>query len=151
MKSHLIAAFMLITASSAIAVEANPKTFVTALYKRYDGPNADMLGGGADKNFSSSLLALIRADRGPGGEIGRIDYDPICGCQDAKGLKLVSVKVKRVSAASVHAVSRFQIDATPRVIDLILIRTPDGWRVNDVNPDGTGSLRAYLGDGKPNG
>lgn len=147
MRSFLIAVVMLAAASPAIAVEM-PKAFVTALYKTYDNPDADPLGKSARKIFSPSLLALIRADKAPDGEVGKLDYDPICGCQDADGLKLLSVTVKPVSAASVHAISKFRIGATIRTVDLTLIRTPIGWRVDDVNPDGTGSLRSYLGDGK---
>lgn len=148
MKSLLIAAVMLAAAPPVIAVEANPKNFVTALYKTYDNSDADPLGSGARKIFSPSLLALIRADKAPNGEVGKLDYDPICGCQDAEGLKLLSVTVKPLSAASIHAVSRFRISATIRTVDLTLIKTPAGWRVDDINSDGAGSLRAYLGDGR---
>ncbi|QYE33865.1 YbjP/YqhG family protein [Polymorphobacter sp. PAMC 29334] len=141
----LLAATMLL-AAPVLAAEATPTTFVTALYHAYDKPDADPLGRGAGKVFSPSLLALVRAARAPNGEVGKLDFDPICACQDADGLRLLSVTTKHVFGKNANVVSKFRISATERVVDLTLIKTTAGWRVDDVSSAGVGSLRRLLAD-----
>lgn len=144
MNRALMAATMFLAASPVIAVESTPNSFVTSLYQIYRNPDADPLGGSAKKIFSPGLLALIRADKVRSGEVGKLDYDPICGCQDADGLKLLAVTIKPLSATYVHAISKFRISATTKAVDLTLIKTSAGWRVDNVFSTDTGSLRDYL-------
>jgi hypothetical protein len=45
--------------------------------------------------FSPSLINLIHRDqrRTPRGYVGKLDYDPICSCQDFDGLQLTEVRI----------------------------------------------------------
>jgi hypothetical protein len=69
---------------------SSAKQFVESVYKRYekDGIGVPFGGPYAHRFYHSSLLALMRADEkavGPG-EVGVLDGDPICGCQDRDGI-----------------------------------------------------------------
>ena len=71
------------------------KAFTTALYSAYATGSPDYVGANPERTFSPELLALIRKDQAntPAGEVGILDGDPICDCQDAEGLKLTDAKV----------------------------------------------------------
>jgi hypothetical protein len=71
------------------------KTFVTGLYAAYaKHPGPDYLGRQAKTVFSPALLDLMRRDaaRTPKGDVGTLDGDPICNCQDY-GITAVQVAV----------------------------------------------------------
>ena len=142
--NRLLLIATLFLAAPVVAVEATPTVFVTSLYRAYANSDADPLGRGAGRIFTPSLLALIRADRAPAGEVGKLDYDPICACQDADGLTLLSVAVGSKSETKARATARFRIRATIRTVDLALVKTRGGWRVDDVRSAGAESLRRYL-------
>ena len=52
-----------------------------------------------------------------------------------------------MSVKTAHVVSKFRISATEQVVDLTLVRTTAGWRVDDVSLAGAGSLRHLLAGG----
>jgi hypothetical protein len=74
----------------AQAQDANSaKQFVESLYKLYakDGKGVPFTGPQARRDYDSSLLALMRADeKAAAGDVGVLDGDPICGCQDWEGI-----------------------------------------------------------------
>jgi Protein of unknown function (DUF3828) len=60
------------------------ESFLTGLYATYQSPTVpDFLGKSADTLFTPALLQLIREDQKiPQGNVGMLDYDPLCDCQD---------------------------------------------------------------------
>jgi len=87
------------------------RAFVRGLYAQYghpkasDGPN--VLGPSAAKVFSPQLLQLIRKSdkETPKGDVGVLDFDPVCSCQDPDGLRLASLDVKPGAAGAAMAVA----------------------------------------------
>jgi len=81
------------------AQDANSaKSFVESLYRHYvnHGPGLDYSGAKALKYFDASLNALLVADVkavGPN-EVGVLDGDPICSCQDWDGIWDLKIDVQ---------------------------------------------------------
>ncbi len=144
----LLAAPLLPGAPAATTPPVPPEPFVRALYAAYADPrDLGPLGPRAPTIFSTSLLALIRADQGAARDgPGKLDGDPICDCQDPGGLRLLSVTLAPGNTASAARVTaRFRIMADPRSVTLHLVNTPNGWRVDDVSVPDDPSLRRTLG------
>jgi hypothetical protein len=124
---------------------ADATRFVTGLYAAYARSEPDYLGRQAGRVFTPRLLALIRRDeRAARGEVGALDGDPICDCQDPGGLKLTWVGVDHFHPG--HAAVRVEL-AFPdgrRVITLDLAAAHGAWRVDDVHSQSTPSLVRYL-------
>jgi hypothetical protein len=124
--------------------------FVQAIYARYSGaqgPGPDFLRKDGQDVFSPTLLRLIKSDvdATPQGFAGRLDFDPICSCQDPDGLRVESITV---DPAKKHLVLTSVVlhysDSTSKTVRLTLVFTKDGWRVDDVGSATVPSLRKFL-------
>jgi hypothetical protein len=75
------------TSGASAQTPADGRAFVTGLYGAYNGGEPDYLGRQAGAVFSPRLLSLVRKDQAatPEGEVGALDWDPICDCQDSTG------------------------------------------------------------------
>ncbi len=117
--------------------------FVAALYDRYGHGDPEYLGRDGPSVFDPSLLRLIRRDQtraGPG-YVGALDWDPICGCQDADGLKLVGVNTLSAGPTKAQATAKLSFPSGgPIAIRLDLIRVGGAWRVSDIHERETPSL-----------
>jgi hypothetical protein len=137
--------------AAAPAAEAQTLTdaraFVTGLYHGYaGGHDVDYLGAGIRRVFSPRLIALIRGDeQAAHGEVGWLDGDPICDCQDPDGIRLVGLEVS--SPGSGRAVARAHVrfaDHKAETITLDLVSVRGHWRVDDVETAETPSLAKAL-------
>jgi hypothetical protein len=124
------------------------RQFVTAIYQAYSRPDApSSLDPTQERRiFSPALLADIRRDRPASGEVGKLDHDPLCDCQDPDGLKVISITVAPAThgRAVAHVRLMFNVAITP--ITLTLVETHSGWRVDDVGTASSTSLRKFLID-----
>ncbi|MDE1162969.1 MAG: DUF3828 domain-containing protein [Acidobacteriaceae bacterium] len=100
-----------------------------------------------EKVYTPALIHLFHDDqrRAGKGNIGKLDFDPLCSCQDAGGLKYalgpISMSGFTTSKVTVHlSDSNFSSNIT-----LFLRRTPKGWRIDDVQTNKIASLRQFLG------
>jgi hypothetical protein len=106
-----IAAAYLASVASPVAAAADAagaRAFAEKLYSHYpSNPNGiefDPTGKNAREVFDPGLIAAFREDaRLARGEVGFVDADPLCQCQDDSGLKpkVVSVRVTGPHAADV--------------------------------------------------
>jgi hypothetical protein len=145
------AGWLALSASAARAQDAaSAQTFVTGLYAAYrHHPGPDYLGPVAKDVFSARLLALIRRAALANGEVGALDGDPICDCQDASGLRLrelttVSQAIAGRPSGKLIATVRLRGPDGSRTLRLDLIAVDGHWRVDDVHTHDTPSLAAYL-------
>ncbi len=130
---------------------AAPEAFVRSTYNRYDAKSAaspDFLGRDGPSVFTPALLRLIRSDERhtPRGDVGKLDGDPICDCQDPDGLEVASVQIDRQqqNTATAKVDLHFPSESRLRHIRLRLILLPQGWRIDDISTDDTPSLRKLL-------
>ncbi len=123
--------------------------FVAGLYHAYQRSQPDYLGHQGASVFSPRLLALIRRDeRNAHGEVGALDGDPICDCQDPGGVRLTTLSVARSGAGRATARVRLHFPDGPRALVLDLASVAGQWRVDDVHTRGTPSLARLLGGGQ---
>jgi hypothetical protein len=141
---------LLIAAAAAVPARAQEltqaRTFVEGLYAAYRrSPGPDYVGRQAAKVFSPALVALMRRDaaRTPEGEVGTLDGDPICNCQDYE-IRGVNVTVKPAGPGKAVAVARFRNLGQPQTVTLDLVAVGHAWRVDDVHAEGTPSLVALF-------
>ncbi len=125
------------------------RRFVQGLYAGYQHGEPDYLGKGADRVFSVRLLGLIRADQKatPDGDVGALDGDPICDCQDQQITDVV-VDVTPLAPGHVRARVRFHNLGQPHDMTLDLAMGRRGWRVDDIHTKDTPSLIRYLRDNR---
>jgi hypothetical protein len=124
------------------------RTFVTGLYSAYQRqPGSDYLGKQMGDVFAPDLIALIRREAAsvPKGDVGALDGDPICDCQDWQISKVeVTIAAPRPGAAEAEV--RFQNAGEPRQVRLDLVAVQGRWRVADVHTQDMPSLVKLLRD-----
>jgi hypothetical protein len=122
----------------------SPRAFVQQLYSSYANPNFNPLER-PERIFAPPLSGAISKDqRLARGEVGFLDGDPLCDCQDTLGMRsrIVSLVAKGPSARA-HILLRFAGTSDKRDIRLSLVLTPAGWRIADV---GTKEEKSLLHD-----
>ena len=97
--------------------------------------------------ITPGLMKLIDADAKAAarrGEPPRLDGNPFIDAQDFD-IKSFTVEVQDVAPARAVATVRFKNEAAVNdgLIILALVKTGDGWRIDDFRGD-SGSLRKYL-------
>jgi len=138
----LLAVFVPAGLSSAQDADS-AKAFLASIYRHYDnGGNGINIGDrNANRYFAASLLALVRADAraaGPG-NVGAIDADPVCACQDWDGIWNLDIVVKVEASGHAEAAVSFSIsppqshqkDASRR-LSIKLVSEHGAWRIDDV-------------------
>lgn len=151
MKTWILAAAAaaLLAAPAAAQPSGSAETFVRSLYARYyETTSNDEQRGPQWRNesvYAPALVSLLRREQQlSGGEVGFIDADWICQCQDYANLRLGDLRVTPRGRDRAAADVRFTIDGGPYHVRLLLLRTPRGWRVEDVDPDEGENLVAGL-------
>ncbi len=126
-------------------------TFVRHLYGQYEHPSTpngpNIFGKRAASVFSPGLLAIIRrSERAtPKGDVGKLDFDPVCSCQDSDGLKLKGLRVTMNGTGKALATAMlFFPEPTTIEVRLSLIYTPQGWRIDDIWTKDVPGLRKFL-------
>jgi Protein of unknown function (DUF3828) len=122
------------------------RTFVESLYKLYTkgGEGVPLSRPHESRYYHSSLLALMRADEkavGPG-DVGAIDGDPVCGCQDWEGIWNLHIDIQLQSPDRAVADASFALSAPAhggsqdaRRIIMTLVPENGKWRIWDVRDD----------------
>jgi len=134
-------------APTALAQDlASARRFVTGLYSAYHGDGPDYLGRQAAAVFSPRMLALIRLDRArtPNGDVGALDGDPICDCQDFDKLRMAGLKIATPAQGRAVATVRLRDASEARTVTLYLVPSASGWRIDDIGTADTPSLAAFL-------
>jgi hypothetical protein len=132
-------------AAAAPAAAETPRGFMERLYAYYSAHDYSPFKH-PERVFAPRLLAAIKEDeRLARGEVGYLDGDPVCQCQDAGGLKarVTSVRMQGAAKASV-AVAIGLTGYKPRPAQFSLVRTTAGWRIADVSSPDEKSLLAGL-------
>jgi len=118
------------------------KTFLVSVYRHYqpDGIGVDTVGPRARLYFHSSLVALMRADeRAASPNVGAIDADPVCACQDWNGIWDLKIDVHPEAPGRARAVVSFSLSAPGdhaadalRKLSITLVAENGAWRIYDI-------------------
>ncbi len=126
---------------AAAVAGTNPRIFVEKLYSSYANSSFSPLDR-PERIFAPPLTHAIKEDqRLARGEVGFLDGDPLCDCQDTAGMRprIVSLVVSKTNA-SARVFLSFAGTSDSRDIRLKLLLTRSGWRVADVVTKGEPSL-----------
>ena len=136
----MILLFLAALAAQPTAADT-PQSFLRHVYAGYTKQGFSPLEEPA-KVFAPTLTAAIAKDSS-GGEVGYLDGDPLCDCQDFERLTASVQSIRRPTRTS--AVARVHVDlggGATRDLRLSLIHTKAGWRIADVaSTDGRSLLR----------
>lgn len=149
-----LAAFLLCGECCA-QTAAGAKIFLASVYRHYQfgGKGIDFEGPAAPLYYHSSLVALFRQDikaNGPG-NAPAIDFDPICSCQDWKGVWSLKIDVHMETRKRAHATVSFSL-APPknpskdsaRQLAIVLVPEHGAWRIYDIEDDSDSSTTFAL-------
>ncbi|HEX4737912.1 MAG TPA: DUF3828 domain-containing protein [Allosphingosinicella sp.] len=123
---------LLALAAAALAGAETPRHFVERVYAGYGHESYDPLAH-PERLFAPALVAAIHEDqRLAKGEVGFLDGDPVCDCQDPGGLRatIAEIVTTAPNAATARVALRFGPDR--RALTLRLVRTAAGWRIADI-------------------
>ena len=131
----------LLLAAATPAAADTPRGFVAAVYARYRDKDFSPFKRPATV-FAPRLLAAINEDSTLNqGEVGYLDGDPLCQCQDFERITATITGYQKLtpSLAAVRVHVDLGIDQA-RDLKLKLARTRAGWRIADVSSDAEPSL-----------
>ncbi len=129
------------------AEPASPVAFLKGIYSRYvpRGRPFNPLGPEAKRLFTPGLIALLHQDRiAARGEVGRLDGDPICACQDFGPLTDFHYEIGHQSQDQTEVTVTFVNETKPTRVHFTLKPVRTGWRIDDISEPGIPSLRALL-------
>jgi hypothetical protein len=139
----------LLIGPAALAQDAkSAESFLRTIYAAYTpkGHPVDLAGPKAETILESSLAALLRTDQKlADGEVGAIESDPICACQDFD-IRSVAVAVTPDGADKVKATASFKNFGKAARVDFDLVSAGSGWRIFDIHEEDIPSLRKLLED-----
>ena len=123
---------------------ATPRGFLAQVYAGYRRRDYNPRGK-PDRIFAPELATAIRTDEKLAhGEVGYLDGDPLCDCQDYQKITLDIRALAQPTSRRATARVRVSLGIdTPRDLTLELARTPAGWRIADIVST-EGSLLAAL-------
>lgn len=121
-------------AASPTSSAGTPRAFMEWLYANYRSPDFSPFTH-PERIFAPGLLSAINEDsKLAHGEVGYLDGDPLCQCQDTGGMHPVVTGVAQSTPdkATVRVSIGWQGEKTTRA-KFSLERTPGGWRIADVS------------------
>ena len=135
-RERLIAFFLL-----AAPLKESPRAFLERTYSSYRNSDFSPLVKPA-QFFAPPLTAAILEDQKLShGEVGFLDGDPLCDCQDTGGMRVRIISLERSgTGASARVLVTFAPTSDTRDIRLKLAWTPAGWRISDVKTRSEPSL-----------
>jgi hypothetical protein len=126
------------TAPAAATVTAadldQARAFLAHVYATYypDVPLEDVLPD--DQVYAPALLAAMEANsQANDGEVGYLDADPLCQCQDtAQDLRQLAFTLTPLDGGRLRATARLADPVAPLALDLTLSRQKGQWRIADI-------------------
>jgi hypothetical protein len=127
---------------------ASARAFVEKLYSHYpSSPNLkafDPTGRNASQVFDLGMISAFREDTTLAhGEVGFVEADPLCQCQDDSGLKPKIVSVTMTGPNAADAVVNLQSPGETRMLTLHLVPVNGAWRIYDLS---IGEMKSYRAD-----
>jgi hypothetical protein len=139
-------------AAAGATDSADAKAFLDGLYAHYQSAtnnNFQMFDANVAQVFDADTIALLKADaKGNHGEVGAIDGDWLCNCQDFTHI-VATVTVQSATPTTAQATADFSDTGEPNSArqqdSFDLVKVNGAWRIHDLTIKGQGpSLRQTL-------
>lgn len=135
-------------AVTPMAPDLSPRAFVEDLYGQYRKDANFSPFTHPEQWFDPDLIAAINEDAQlANGEVGAVDGDPICSCQDASGMDAKVEGVEQTSpTTAVATVNLWAGGPDQRALKVDLVAVDGRWRVHDVHggAEGDASFLEYV-------
>jgi hypothetical protein len=123
-------------AASSAADAAAAKAFLEGVYAHYAADpaksNFDPLGKDAAQVFDAEMVRMLADDRKAlHGELGSLDGDVLCDCQDYEAFT-ATIAVQSATAATAKATADFPMFREPHHNEFDLVKENGVWRIHDV-------------------
>ena len=127
--------------ASGASPAGTPRAFVQRLYANYRQSDYSPFTH-PDRVFAPRLLSAIdEASRLAHGEVGYLDGDPVCQCQDSAGMRpSISSVTRQGRDKAIVRVSIGWAGEKARPATFKLVRTGSGWRIADIGSGDEPSL-----------
>jgi hypothetical protein len=122
------------------------EAFIRTLYGNYKakGHGVPLTGPKSASVVDPSLAELVKTDQKMlHGEVGALEADPICSCQDFD-IRSVDVSVTPDGADKAKATAKFHNLDSDNKIDFDLVAVGGSWRIYDIHDADMPSLRKML-------
>jgi hypothetical protein len=137
-------------AAESIDATAQVRSFLESIYKHY--PLAvgrggfEPMGRSATQVFDPAMVALFKEDRRltPRGDVGAVDWDPLCQCQDDDGLRAEIDHIALDGPQIAYAHVKLHFPSAADSVDFELRFVNRQWRIHDVKSKDIPSLRDLL-------
>ena len=126
---------------------ASAEQFLRGLYAKYttNGKPTPFVYPDAKNIVDAQMLALLKHDQDKSqGEVGAMDGDPVCNCQDWDGLKITSLRTAVQGNNAATADVAFTNAGSSEKIHFALVWANGSWRIHDIGTKDQPSLVAYL-------
>ena len=137
------------TPGASVAAETSAKDFITKIYDSYKGKDAPGVTGTSDEDmlavFEPTLAKLIAKDAEEAekkGEAPKLDGDPFVAAQDWD-IKSFDIAVADKTPDKAVGTVKFDSDGNKQTITLDLVKTADGWHIDEITT-ADGTLRKIL-------
>ncbi len=134
-------------AAASSASPASAEQFLRGLYAKYvhDGKPTPFVYPDAKTIADGGMMALLKNDQDKSkGEVGAMDSDPVCNCQDWESIKVTTLHVTMQGANAAAADVAISDMGDVQKFHYSLVWTKNGWRIHDIGTKDTPSLIAYL-------
>ena len=131
------------TAGTSAQDISNARAFLSHIYAGYH-PDAGLDAILPDEEvYTPALIAAMQANSDAyAGEVGYLDGDPLCDCQDtAQDLRQLSFDIQPLADGQLRASTQLDDPQHPLQLQLTLQRQGSSWRIADI---GTARARSLL-------
>ena len=129
--------------------DASPKAFINEIYAPYLKQDHSYVQTRSDlyEKFDSCLTSLLEADNKQlSGDVGYLDADPICNCQDFSRIKILNISQVGSTGSSLEFSVLFENFLKKEEVKITLKPRGKEWRIADISDAGMPSLKKMLLD-----
>lgn len=131
----LIFALLTTTAAQAGTPPLSPEQTIRQIYQPYSDRSTPVMFGGTQVSARMNQAIKLDEQLALPGDVGSLDYDPICNCQDFDNLVLEKITLTPKDAEHVDATVRFRpfkanSDSITQTLNLIV--EDNHWVIDDI-------------------